>query len=269
MTEPHIHARFAVGRDGYGSHYHDSHQLIYVKSGRIRLQIGEHIYEAGPGTLSLISRLERHSIEIISEDYVRYTVTISPEVEKYAAYMGETLISALVNRPVTFQHAVMLADAEAAERLLQQLVEESDAPEMLDDKMRVFLLSQLLVLFCRAYPDSIPEKPENLQRIQQVRQYLEENYAAKCDLESLAQRFHLSQSYLSHQFREVTGSSVIAYLTAFRIAEAKRCLVHTDWPVAKVATECGFSDHSNFGRTFRSMTGMSPKEFRSKYRENA
>lgn len=266
MTEPMIHARFAAGRDGYGSHYHDSHQLIYVKKGQIRLQIGRNTYEAGPGTLALISRLEPHSIEILSEDYERFTVTVSPEVQNYTAYMGETLVSALVNRPDTFQHAVCLTDTEETEKLLQLLVGESDSTEILVGKMRVFLLSQLLVLFCRAYPKSIPEKPENLQRIQQIRLYLEENFAYKCDLASLADRFHLSQSYLSHQFREVTGSSVIAYLTAFRIAEAKRRLVDTDCPVVQVATECGFTDHSNFGRTFRSMTGMSPKEFRKKYR---
>ena len=268
MNDAMIHARFAVGRDGYSSHYHDCHQLLYIKSGQIRLRIKEETYEAGPGTLALISRLEPHSIEILSEDYQRYTVTVSPEIQNYAAIMGETLISALVNRPRAFLHTVHLADTERAESLLQLMVKESDSSEILNGKMRLFLLAQLLVHFCREYPETFPEKPENLQRIQQVRLYLEENFASKCDLESLAAEFHLSQSYLSHQFREVTGSSVIAYLTAYRIAEAKRCLVDTDWSVGKVALECGFSDHSNFGRTFRSMTGLSPKDFRGKYRKN-
>ena len=268
MNDAIIHARFAEGRDGYSSHYHDCHQLLYIKKGQIRLRIKEETYEVGPGTLALISRLEPHSIEILSEDYQRYTVTVSPEIQNYAAFMGETLISALVNRPKAFLHAVHLKDMERAENLLRLMVEESASSEILNGKMRLLLLLQLLVHFCREYPETFPEKPENLQRIQQVRLYLEENFASKCELESLAEEFHLSQSYLSHQFREVTGSSIIAYLTAYRIAEAKRCLVNTDWPVAKVAAECGFSDHSNFGRTFRSMTGMSPKEFRSKYRNN-
>lgn len=268
MNDAMILARFAEGRDGYGSHYHDCHQLLYIKKGRIRLRIKEETYDAGPGTLALISRLEPHSIEILSEDYQRYTVTVSPEIQNYAAFMGETLISALVNRPKAFLHAVHIKNTEQVENLLQLLVGESSSSEILNRNMRLLLLAQLLVHFCREYPETFPEKSENLQRIQQVRLYLEENFASKCDLESLAERFHLSQSYLSHQFREVTGSSVIAYLTAFRIAEAKRCLVNTDWPVAKVAAECGFSDHSNFGRTFRSMTGLSPKDFRSKFQNN-
>ena len=55
---------------------------------------------------------------------------------------------------------------------------------------------------------------------------------------------------------------VIAYLTAYRLAKAKHLLVETDIEIGKVSAACGFSDHSNFGRTFREETGMTPSRFR-------
>ncbi|WP_420113937.1 helix-turn-helix domain-containing protein [Pseudactinotalea sp.] len=40
----------------------------------------------------------------------------------------------------------------------------------------------------------------------------------------------------------------------------------TDDPVAAISRASGFSDLSNFGRTFRRLMGMSPREFRSETR---
>jgi len=103
--------------------------------------------------------------------------------------------------------------------------------------------------------------------VQRIRQHLEDNFTSPCDLEELAQRFHLSQSHMSHIFRRITGSSVIAYLTAYRLTVAKHWLLETDLPIGTVSENCGFTDHSNFGRIFKAETGLSPSQFRKKYRE--
>ena len=95
---------------------------------------------------------------------------------------------------------------------------------------------------------------------------MEANFASRCCLEELATRFHMSQSYLSHLFKNITGSSILAYLTAYRIVQAKHLLVETDMEIGKITAACGFSDHSNFGRTFRAQTGMAPLAFRKVYR---
>jgi AraC-like DNA-binding protein len=56
------------------------------------------------------------------------------------------------------------------------------------------------------------------------------------------------------------------YLQSCRMANAKRMLAQTDYSVGEIVEKCGFSDNSNFSRTFKSLNGMSPTDFRKKYK---
>jgi len=44
-------------------------------------------------------------------------------------------------------------------------------------------------------------------------------------------------------------------------------LAETDWEIGTIVEECGFSDNSNFSRTFKKTTGLSPTEFRKQFRK--
>ena len=48
-----------------------------------------------------------------------------------------------------------------------------------------------------------------------------------------------------------------------RLALAARLLTETERPVAEIAYECGFYDHSAMTRAFRSATNLTPTQFRS------
>ena len=154
-----------------------------------------------------------------------------------------------------------------AEGIFREMVAESQSQAPMQAQMLLFLLCQLLVQLCRAYPDLVPEDLQRLSLATRIQRYLEENMSQRLTLEDLAQEFHLSQSYLSHLFKGITGSSVMGYLNAYRLQTAKRLLAQTDWPIARILEECGFTDNSNFSRNFRGITGLSPSQFRKKYKE--
>ena len=261
-----ISVRYADDLNPMGKHFHDCYQLIYVVDGRAEITVNGKAYIAEAGSLALIGRFEQHSIAVTGSCYRRYTVTVDPDICGRHSMLGDRLLSVLINRPAHFCHIAQLQESQQAETILSQMERECSIDEPMKDRMLLLLLSQLLVLYCRRSPESIPETSSNLKLVQEIRQYLEDNYNQRCELDSLAQRFHLSQSHMSHLFRRVTGSSIIAYLTDFRLAAAKHCLLETDWDIRKVAESCGFTDHSNFGRTFKANTGMSPTQFRQHYK---
>jgi two-component system response regulator YesN len=47
-----------------------------------------------------------------------------------------------------------------------------------------------------------------------------------------------------------------------RLSAAKNLLSSTDKGIKEIIDLCGFSDESNFSRTFREKVGMTPTEFR-------
>ncbi|MBQ8793661.1 MAG: helix-turn-helix transcriptional regulator, partial [Clostridia bacterium] len=60
--------------------------------------------------------------------------------------------------------------------------------------------------------------------------------------------------------------SVMDYLLSCRIAAAKNMLAKTDKSISEIVESCGFSDNSNFNRTFKKLNNMSPSEFRTKFK---
>lgn len=57
---------------------------------------------------------------------------------------------------------------------------------------------------------------------------------------------------------------MVAYIRDRRIAYACKMLNGTDRKVLDIALEFGFDSAQSFSRTFKSVTGMSPTEYRSR-----
>ena len=250
--------RYSQSIDHLSSHFHDCHQLLYIEEGQIRITIGEEHYTAVSGDLIIISRFEGHSIQIESSVYKRYTLRIRPDISG----MENRLLSVLVNRPARFRHVLSLSGSQEVTLLLKQLMSEWTARQDFWDMQLDHLLYSLLICLYRQHPELKQFKSDMLLQIQAVQSYLEENYHHSCSLSELSNQFLLSASYLSHQFKHITGLSVMGYLTACRIAAAKRMLAQTDMDIGKIVAECGFSDSSNFSRKFRALTGLTPTQFR-------
>jgi AraC-like DNA-binding protein len=92
--------------------------------------------------------------------------------------------------------------------------------------------------------------------------YLTEHHARPLQMSELASRSGLSLSGFERQVQRVYGVTPSQLLTRARLDSASRLLRNTDWPVARVAVECGYFDHSAFTRAFRSAVGLTPIQFR-------
>lgn len=256
-----LSADYSDTRNHMAAHYHDCHQLLYITNGQIRIQVSGREYPAGPGTIVLISRFEEHSIQVQSSTYHRYSLRIAPDPG-----LSDPLFSLLVNRPEHFQHAVRLGDDSGAEELFARILREHQSGSIMRGKMLELLLLQLLVTVYRSLPEIIPYEQVDLHLIRSIQQQFESNFIAKYTLQSLSRQHHVSPSHLSHQFKQATGTSVMGYLNSCRFAAAKRYLAETDLEIGRVVELCGFSDNSNFSRSFKNITGLTPTEFRIQFR---
>jgi AraC-like DNA-binding protein len=81
-------------------------------------------------------------------------------------------------------------------------------------------------------------------------------------LPSLAAVAGLSPFHFLRVFRTITGTTPHQYLVGARIRRASQLLLDTGRPVTDVAYDVGFSDLSNFVRTFHREIGCSPRAYR-------
>lgn len=66
----------AEGSISLHSHLHDSEQMLFVRSGSVKVQIDQHIFQIDEPSIIFISRLENHSFISNSPTYSRYYVNI-------------------------------------------------------------------------------------------------------------------------------------------------------------------------------------------------
>ena len=81
------------------------------------------------------------------------------------------------------------------------------------------------------------------------------------NVKDIASALNLSSSTLYRIFINMSGISPNNYLMNFRIAKAKN-LIDENLPTKHAAISCGFKDPLYFSRVFRSVTGVSPKDYR-------
>lgn len=81
----------------------------------------------------------------------------------------------------------------------------------------------------------------------------------------LATQCELSRSYFNKAFKESFGRTPSRWLTEYRIARVKECLLE-DMALAEIAIHCGFADQSHMTRVFTGQTGETPARFRKKNR---
>lgn len=100
-------------------------------------------------------------------------------------------------------------------------------------------------------------------RMNRVYQYINDHLSENIQLEDAARVANYSLYHFSRIFKESSGQTFSDYVRHIRIRTAQQLLQKLDAQIIWIAHECGFSSISTFNRTFRSVTGTTPSEYRS------
>ncbi len=95
----------------------------------------------------------------------------------------------------------------------------------------------------------------------QVTRYIHRRHFHSVPIEETAAELGLSERSLRRQL-SLSGSSYKTLIDEVRAARAKELLAISGLPISTIAYDLGFSDPSNFARSFKRWTALSPLEFR-------
>ena len=126
------------------------------------------------------------------------------------------------------------------------------------NKLCTFLMEQSW------HPEDAVTAPKKISVVE-VKEYLEQNYATRITLDSLASRFYINKYYLTRVFKEQYGQSITSYLTSLRVTHAKQLLRFTDKTVEEIGLECGLGALHYFSRVFKEVEGVAPSVYRSQW----
>jgi len=91
-----------------------------------------------------------------------------------------------------------------------------------------------------------------------------ENFIEKSQVSYYASKLNISRSYLYSIVKKYTGESPSTFINRQLISEAKRQLSSSPKNISEIAYSLNFSDPYIFSKFFKSYTGYSPTQFRTK-----
>jgi len=255
-------ASYSTGPVRNDFHHHDDYEIIFVTEGQIEASINYKKYIIPENHLIFISNLEKHSIRQISGIYKRYWITLHTQVTD-SYIRNPDLLNIQKNHTNTFCHHVDIsAHKDLFLSLFEKIVNAIEHDIYSNDLISCYI-QEMLIHVGRLEPERFGNQDTTCRnRILNIQKYLDANYDLPLRIDKLCELFYISNCYLSHTFKEVTGYSPKQYLTLVRLKHASILIHDTEKTIGDIAYSCGFSDINNFNKQFKRTYGCTPGEFR-------
>ena len=103
---------------------------------------------------------------------------------------------------------------------------------------------------------------------QKVISYLSSHYTESITLSGVAKLFGYNEKYLSHALHDLTGIHFTQLLAFYRINRAKELLESQSADtITAIAEKSGFSSINTFNRSFKERTGLTPSEYKKRFKK--
>lgn len=100
-------------------------------------------------------------------------------------------------------------------------------------------------------------------KMKKALRYIDTHLSEELRLEEVAAKVYLSPYYFSKLFKKYQGIGFNAWVNQRRMVNAREMLQHSDWSIASIAKNLGFSQTSYFCKVFRQAYNVTPQVFRS------
>ena len=128
-------------------------------------------------------------------------------------------------------------------------------------ELMALLLEQEQNLHRPQQHSSVPLKPDDVERIHQAKEILQQQLDQPPSLLELARQVGLNDYILKQGFRQVFGTTAFGYLHDYRLEQARLLLQKRCLNVSEVSRAVGFGSRSYLSRAFRKKYGVSPKQY--------
>ena len=244
------------------NHWHEHIEILYFVKGHAYVQCGQKKYDVYENDIIIINSNELHKCDYMDTGTEYYCFVLSPHffyIADFPDYVFKNHVSCNEYMRSCF------------ERVIKEYIKHDIGYESIIKGE----LYNILVFLLRnhSYIDSSStnynQKINNLNKVNTVIQYINNNYEQDISIEYLSSLIYCSKSYLQHLFKEETGQNITEYINNTRITASMRLLKSTDAQVREIADQTGFQDYNYYSRVFKKKTGITPLEYRKQSRKTA
>lgn len=272
--------KFGVPVGANQMHSHDFYELLYIEEGEFACHVDNHLYLLQEGDFMLIDRNSLHHYQYVENRHEKTRRILLWVTREYLL----TLSEADVDLTVCFDRGkspVWHFPQNQTRQLMDFLEKLSELYGNREKKDAVYLAENALIE--RAYMTLFFSGLNRLCRepafqsmegeivydpmAKQVLEYMDAHIDSALTVEELAAQAALSKYYFLRRFSMATGMTVHEVVIKKRLMYACRMMAD-GMPVSEAWSRCGYTDYSSFFRKFKSVYGISPREFQKRCEVN-
>lgn len=232
-------------------HSHEGYTIGVIESGFGDNHYRGSIFHLSPGKIVVMNPDEVHTGVAVSKHPWSYRMFyINQKIFKHLLPKASSLP---FFRGLCFENKYWFEKLRTLHCLLEKNLDSLEQQIQFDEIFTVFTKN-----FGKVSSSIVSGKEP--KAVSRIKDYLNAHFRQNVSIDELVKITQLSRAYLIRSFRGCVGIPPHTYLIQTRIRHAKKLLAKKT-PVAQVAYEMGFSDQSHLTRHFKSVTGLTPKQY--------
>ncbi|MCF7818038.1 MAG: helix-turn-helix domain-containing protein [Kiritimatiellales bacterium] len=245
-------------------HFHNEIEMGILKSGRVSAIFSGKVLHVNPGDLVVFWAAQPHGPMESLDQPVTYNLCIPLPL-----FLGWKL-------PAAFQHhlltgTVLKYTLHNPENTIASFSDWRDLLQSRDAEQANIALLEIQAFLLRLALKQ-PEKDEpvedlhlyqaNYRHFQRMTAFIAEHHRENISIDDIATVAGLHPKYAMRVFKQISGSTILQYLTHQRISSAQHLLIASDQSALDIAFAAGFSSASRFYSSFAAINGCSPGKYR-------
>lgn len=230
------------------SHIHEYSEILYCQKGDCKISVN-----------GKIIHLTDNEFVFIPPNYIHQYNCVGVDV--ICAVFSNDFIPLFFKTIKGKRLAINNFQADELEKVFIKLPETN--------KDNIVLINAYLNLICnKVIEQGVFENASAAEGVlyQKIVSYVSDNFSESISLKGISKKFGYNEKYLSSALHSLTGIRFSDFVAMYRVEHAKELLAkHSEFSVAEIAMNCGFSAINTFNRQFRKITMMTPSEYRRIY----
>ncbi|MDE6435751.1 MAG: AraC family transcriptional regulator [Lachnospiraceae bacterium] len=253
-------------------HWQENTEILWIQRGELSLKIQEKNYIGKAGDIIYINPRELHGMQSQTLNCT-YLAFIFPLSWLQFAQMDEA--AEMYLNPLTEGNAQVITQLPSPIARQMGIIFQ----EIYDDYCNsngnwLMIKANLLRFYACLFQNNLiiyrqQEYSAQIRLLLEIARYMQTHYKEKLSLKELGQVFHMSPKYFSTFFQKHFSRNLTEYLTSIRIECAKKMLVESDAAIELISQQAGFSSSSYFIRMFHKSLGLTPGQYRKKFKNNS
>ena len=252
------------------NHFHPQYEIFYILEGERLFFFHNRTFIASQGDLILVDTNLIHMTRSVSDADAGHNRIIlyvtADQMEKFDQQYPQLNLVRFFHQNPGVYHLTPAQQKQFMDlyRLFKREFRDKKRhyKQAIELAVTSYLLSLTRDLDYHSQELPLSQSDGKYRHVYEIADYLSEHCCEQISLDELAGQFFLSKYYICRLFKEITGYTILEFISIHRIRKAQQLLETTDHSIAAIAEMVGYGSITQFEQIFKTYMLISPLRYR-------